>query len=424
LAAIQICLGAHARRTHRARNLKELVRKESSNSGAKVRVTLLNGGEDGYKRETYGDSITIERSITIRGGYNGYRLLDHEGKERSRSKKDLEAMLDQLNIQVDNPVAVLDQEEAKKFLTGRPQDKYDFFAKATELERIDNTYAGTVDNLVELDEQNTKNKENLSSVYTNVKTLKDQWKQFEELDKLQEKIGDLSVQLTWSMYHQQNEKADQNETFLRDILEKREKRSQDLAKAEELANVTEDEETSLRDQMTRLTEEAQEAAAAKRGIEAELKEVMAPAKSREREAASIRREVITATKRLKRAQKDLQAVRDQITKTAGNAESEEARRVEKLEKAEAELARKKDGIEVQKEAINEYLKKYEDIKPHVDQASENTQSISGQINAVNHKLRDLQSTSGGNSFTVFGQKCDVMHDLVSPQLLFLFPLIS
>ena len=117
-------------------------------------------------------------------------------------------------------------------------------------------------------------------------------------------------------------------------------------------------------------------------------------------------------------------MRDQITKTAGNAESEEARRVEKLEKAEAELARKKDGIEVQKEAINEYLKKYEDIKPHVDQASENTQSISGQINAVNHKLRDLQSTSGGNSFTVFGQKCDVMHDLVSPQLPFLFPLIS
>ena len=27
------------------------------------------------------------------------------------------------NIQVDNPVAVLDQEESKKFLTGKPADK-------------------------------------------------------------------------------------------------------------------------------------------------------------------------------------------------------------------------------------------------------------------------------------------------------------
>ena len=112
LAAIQICLGAGARRTHRARNLKELVRKESGEGGnAKVRVTLLNRGPDGFQTDVYGDSITVERSISKNGGYNGYRLLDHEGKERSRLKKDLDAMLDQLNIQVENPVAVLDQEE-------------------------------------------------------------------------------------------------------------------------------------------------------------------------------------------------------------------------------------------------------------------------------------------------------------------------
>ena len=122
---MQICLGAGAKRTHRARNLKELVRKEAGEncSGAKVRVTLLNRGDDGYHRETYGDSITVERCISLRGGYNGYKLLDDNLKERSRSKKDLDAMLDQLNIQVENPVAVLDQEEAKKFLTGKAEDK-------------------------------------------------------------------------------------------------------------------------------------------------------------------------------------------------------------------------------------------------------------------------------------------------------------
>jgi hypothetical protein len=30
------------------------------------------------------------------------------------------------NIQVENPVAVLDQEEAKKFLTGKAEYKYNF----------------------------------------------------------------------------------------------------------------------------------------------------------------------------------------------------------------------------------------------------------------------------------------------------------
>ena len=92
LAAIQICLGANARRTHRARNLKDLVRKDGANTPttAKVRVTLLNQQMDGYQYDTYGDSITVERVISLSGGYNGYRLLDHDMKEQSRSKKHLD----------------------------------------------------------------------------------------------------------------------------------------------------------------------------------------------------------------------------------------------------------------------------------------------------------------------------------------------
>ena len=124
LAALQICLGAKAGRTHRARNLKDLVRKDAGDyATAKIRVTLTNRGEDAYEPETYGDLITVERSIALKGGYNGFKLLDSNGVERSRQRKDLDDMLDKLNIQVENPVALLDQEESKKFLTGKSTDK-------------------------------------------------------------------------------------------------------------------------------------------------------------------------------------------------------------------------------------------------------------------------------------------------------------
>ena len=102
LAAIQICLGANARRTHRARNLKDLVRRDASSSnqmptGAKIRVTLYNRGSDAYQHDIYGDTITVERTISIRaGGDNGYKLLDHNDVVRSKSKKDLDDMLDTL----------------------------------------------------------------------------------------------------------------------------------------------------------------------------------------------------------------------------------------------------------------------------------------------------------------------------------------
>ncbi|CAM9901328.1 unnamed protein product, partial [Hapterophycus canaliculatus] len=55
---------------------------------------------------------------------------------KSRDKGELARMLDTLNIQVDNPCAVLDQENSKKFLQGSERDKYAFFMKATDLDRI------------------------------------------------------------------------------------------------------------------------------------------------------------------------------------------------------------------------------------------------------------------------------------------------
>lgn len=39
-------------------------------------------------------------------------------------------------VQIDNPCAVLDQENSKKFLQGSDSEKYAFFMKATDLDRI------------------------------------------------------------------------------------------------------------------------------------------------------------------------------------------------------------------------------------------------------------------------------------------------
>jgi chromosome segregation ATPase len=201
LAAIQICLGAGARRTHRARNLKELIRKDAGpNCPAKVRVTLLNKGADGYQNDVYGDTITVERTIARSGGYNGYKLYDSNMQELSRSKKDLDDMLDKLNIQVENPVAILDQEEAKKFLTGKAEDKYNFFMKATELERIDRTYASTLDKVADLDTQSNKMNQTIEADMNLVAETKKQWEQHQEIEKLQRKLRAYEEAYAWAIH--------------------------------------------------------------------------------------------------------------------------------------------------------------------------------------------------------------------------------
>ncbi|RLO11858.1 hypothetical protein DYB28_004740 [Aphanomyces astaci] len=118
IAALQICLGASARTTHRGKSLKNLIR--NSDQGEQPRK-----GTDAFRPEQFGTRIQVERLIRIEGTAE-YRLKDMDGRVVSKAKADLEAMLDHLNIQIDNPCAVLDQENAKLFLKGDPADKYKF----------------------------------------------------------------------------------------------------------------------------------------------------------------------------------------------------------------------------------------------------------------------------------------------------------
>jgi structural maintenance of chromosomes protein 6 len=103
---------------------------------------------------------------------------------------------------VENPVAVLDQEEAKKFLMGKAEDKYNFFMKATELERVDRTYASTVDTIVELDATNERIKESLKTLHDHVDDLKKKWQEHQELGKLESKYLKFSTEYAWSIFNE------------------------------------------------------------------------------------------------------------------------------------------------------------------------------------------------------------------------------
>jgi hypothetical protein len=45
---------------------------------------------------------------------------------------------------VENPCAILDQENAKKFIKGSEQEKYHFFKTGTDLDKCENAVAATL----------------------------------------------------------------------------------------------------------------------------------------------------------------------------------------------------------------------------------------------------------------------------------------
>ena len=135
-----------------------------------VRVTLSNKGQGSYKHETFGDYITIERIINAAGG-GGYKIQNQQGgcffflltfidevqfyyfgyckgRTISTKREDLNRILAKMNLQVDNPVCILNQETAKNFLHNNDaQQKYKLFERATQMDVMSSEFSVAEDEL-------------------------------------------------------------------------------------------------------------------------------------------------------------------------------------------------------------------------------------------------------------------------------------
>jgi structural maintenance of chromosomes protein 6 len=111
---------------------------------------------------------------------------------------------------VENPVSILDQEESKKFLCGKPEDKYKFFMKATDLERMDMNYAATMDQLRELEAARIRAHEALEPLQVAEEEAKRRFKQHDALAKLEKKVAQLECDLMWAAYNEGQRELDES----------------------------------------------------------------------------------------------------------------------------------------------------------------------------------------------------------------------
>jgi hypothetical protein len=100
----------------------------SASSACRVTVTIKNKGFEAFRADLYGESIIVERNVFRDGKVSGgYKIKSGlTGKIVSTKRDDLDAILDHMNIQVDNPINVLSQDAARAFLTkSNAKAKYD-----------------------------------------------------------------------------------------------------------------------------------------------------------------------------------------------------------------------------------------------------------------------------------------------------------
>lgn len=75
---------------------------------------LSNEGPEAYEDDVYGERITVVRNITQSGA--SFIIKNDRGHVISRKVDDLHRILMYHNVQVENPVFVLNQDSAREFL--------------------------------------------------------------------------------------------------------------------------------------------------------------------------------------------------------------------------------------------------------------------------------------------------------------------
>ena len=131
LLGLVLGLFAESKQTKRYSRVQDFVQK--GRRRAVVQVTLRNDGEDAYKPELYGKAITFKRTISDTGASAVSLVGETSHKVSGKAAREEGARIQKaFNISVDNPIVILQQDQAKELLKMEsPAKLYNFFVVST-----------------------------------------------------------------------------------------------------------------------------------------------------------------------------------------------------------------------------------------------------------------------------------------------------
>ncbi|XP_066904702.1 structural maintenance of chromosomes protein 6 [Halyomorpha halys] len=196
LTALVIGLGGRTADTNRGHSLKNLI--QNGKHKATIEITLSNKGFSSFKKNIYGNVIKVVRNITPNS--SGYKIISERGEVVSTKRDDIELINLYFNIQVNNPVTILNQDTARTFIkSATPKDLYSIFVKGTHLEEIEQRHLSLKnEKLPFLEEIISKKNNELIEDFKDVKEYKEKLKKMDELHEFELKAKSLQNELYWA----------------------------------------------------------------------------------------------------------------------------------------------------------------------------------------------------------------------------------
>lgn len=385
LTAITICLGGKASSTNRGGSLKAFI-KEGQHE-AVVIVKIKNQGEDAYNPLLYGDTIVVERRFN-RNGNNSFKIKSANDKVISTVKKEITNIVEYFSLQVDNPLNVLSQDNARQFLNqASAKQKYKFFLQGVQLQQLDDEYRVMEDLL-----NSSENKEGdleikLDNTRQDYERAKKDYALYAESEKMRQQHRLLRQKLAWSQVASMERKVGETEdklvradSIIEDAQRNVDEKTQELARLDEQILQAEQEVATVREEHGALQVNVDKA----QQEQAEARKDLEKLNNEQRDSHS---RVAGAKQNVKEYERMIQEEEQRLQDLNGDAHS---RKTEELQAARA----RQDAISRES---NEAQQRTPDLNQDIDNAQKELTTVDqlmtqkrNDITTLQKRIRDLE----------------------------------
>ena len=337
LQAIVLGLMSGTKHVGRYSRLGDFVRKGSQK--ATIAVTLHNTGDEGYRQERYGTSLTFRRTICLKG-LSTLELLDWKGSLIVSGRAALQEaanILRALNIQLENPLTILQQDHAKEMLqVEKPEKLYSFFESATMISQCRAEYKRSATELALVTRNIDGMKKEVVELKTEANLKREMVKEGIRMRKRDQHCDDLEKQRSWAKVMRRR-----NEVNLKEKnLEKLNFKKQDLQQSK---LTTESKLKEVEQERFELAKESEEETAS----EKQLRASEANWQREEKELKAKRKVLVGRAKNLVSKQKSLGGelgVLEEMKKQLGRSQSQDVLEGIALLEAEVGQLEKQMGV--------------------------------------------------------------------------------
>lgn len=385
LTALVVALGGRATTTQRAKKVSDFIK--TGKRSAEITVIIHNydkvqNKDCGFKPDDYGKEIIVTKVIT-RDDTSRLTLRSDKNKKISERKAELDEMIEHFGILINNPICILNQEVSKTFLhSKKPEDKFDLFMKATNLEQIADDYSEAGRSHLEWHECNTSKTLSFQLLNSEYERCKEKASFLENRVKLNDMREQFNRELIWALTRDNEENVCSLQTKVREIVKK-----------------LTDQEDIIQKREKKIREEEQHIAISQLKIDdimVEVERAKGDLQDIQRKEASINEQRVDTSLSVERCKKNI--ARQEENKTSlEESIAEFKQQMDEQNKLDHDIERNKMELERLEREIPAEIAKEKTTREHSIQLDRSMMALRQEIQEYNFKLNSLKTKISSNN---------------------------